>query len=79
MKSQMLDILPSLLFTGLMGGAMFAAGYALQSTHPFIQVAILAAVGAGAYLSLQALVKSEALAEIVQMFKQFIVPRLAAQ
>jgi O-antigen/teichoic acid export membrane protein len=77
MRSQMLDILPSFLFSGLMGGAMFAAGYMLQSTHPLIQVVVLAAVGAGAYLSLQTMIKSEALAEIVQMFKQFVVPRLA--
>lgn len=77
MKSQMLDILPSLLFACLMGGIMFAAGYVLQSFHPFIQVAVLIGVGAGSYLSLQALVKSEALAEIAQIVKQFIVPRLA--
>ena len=77
LKAQVLDVLPSLIFAFLMGGSMWLAGYLLRSSHLFIQVAVPAGVGAGSYLALQILVKSESLAEIVKIARQLRLPTSA--
>lgn len=64
MKTQVLDVLPALLFSGLMGGGMLLAGLALGSTSDILRLSVQTGVGVSIYLALNWLRKSESLFEI---------------
>ncbi len=64
MKVQILDVLPSLLFAGLMGGGMWLAGLALGPTSDFLHLVVQAGAGVILYLALNWLGKSEPLYEV---------------
>ncbi len=67
MKTQILDVLPSLLFAGPMGAGMALVGSALVAAGNFAQLVVQAAVGATIYLALNWLGKTEALQEVMKL------------
>ena len=65
MKAQIVDVLPSLLFAGLMGGGMALVGAALGPISDFLRLIIQVATGVVIYLALNRLRKAEPLYEVL--------------
>ena len=65
MKAQIVDVLPSLLFAGLMGGGMALVGGALGQTSAFLRLIIQVTTGVVIYLALNWLRKAEPLYEVL--------------
>jgi hypothetical protein len=67
MKAQLMDVLPSLLFAGLMGGSMWLVGSALGPTSDFPCLIAQAVTGVVIYLALNWLAKAESLYEAASL------------
>jgi len=67
MKTQIRDVLPSLLCASLMGGGMALVGSALVAAGDFAQLVAQAVVGVIIYLALNWLGKTEALQEMLKL------------
>jgi hypothetical protein len=75
MKAQILDVLPSLLFAGLMGGGMALVGAALGPTSDFLRLIAQVATGVMIYLALNWLWQSEPLHEVIGMIAGWVARR----
>ncbi len=69
MKAQILDVLPSLAFSGLMAAGMTLLGNASQLAASLIILCVEAVCGVLFYLLANLAIKSEALHEILAMRK----------
>jgi O-antigen/teichoic acid export membrane protein len=72
MRTQILDVWPSLLCAGLMGGGMALVGAALGPTGDFAQLVIQAGVGLIVYLALNWLGKTEPLRDVFEIAQRFL-------
>lgn len=71
MKAQILDMLPSFVFSGLMGGGMVLVSLTMQSTSDFLRLLTLTGVGIGLYLALNWFWKSESLYGVTRIIVEW--------
>jgi O-antigen/teichoic acid export membrane protein len=67
MRTQILDVWPSLLCAGLMGGGVWLIGGALGAASDFLRLVVQTGVGAIVYLALNWALKTEALQEVMKI------------
>ncbi|MEJ5199801.1 MAG: lipopolysaccharide biosynthesis protein, partial [Anaerolineae bacterium] len=71
-RDQIVDVLPSLVCAGLMGGGMWFVGGVLEPAGDFVRLSAQAGVGIGIYLILSWLGRSESLAEVRRIATEWL-------
>jgi O-antigen/teichoic acid export membrane protein len=70
LKAQILDVLPAFVFSLVMAGGMMIAGAAMPATNRFMVLTAQTGLGAGVYLLLHWVKRSEAWKELVELARQ---------
>ncbi len=74
-KTQVLDVLPAFLFSCLMGGGALLVGQFMRSPNNFVLLVAQSGVGAGLYLFVSWVSRSEAMLELIKLVKQLLIIR----
>ena len=74
-KTQVLDVLPAFLFSCLMGGGALLVGQFMRSSNNFVLLVAQSGVGAGLYLFVSWVSRSEAMFELIKLVKQLLIIR----